>query len=123
MAPPNIHIFRPASKVFRFIFGKHAKRRLRRKCTSVEGCPQRPPRRTWASLGPCAGFLGARLPLDAGVESAMRFWLSGPRIGWFRPGVSFGPEDFRRRPRPSAAVIVLSSMRIPSSSFTKRSCA
>jgi hypothetical protein len=37
----------------------------------------------------------------------MRFWLSGPRIGWFRPGVSFGPEDLRRRRRPSAAVIAL----------------
>jgi hypothetical protein len=36
----------------------------------------------------------------------MRFWLSGPRIGWFRPGVSFGPEDFRRKPRPGAPVVL-----------------
>jgi len=27
----------------------------------------------------------------------MRLWLSGPRIGWFRPGISIGPEDIRRR--------------------------
>ena len=26
----------------------------------------------------------------------MRFWISGPRIGFFRPGVSFGASDFRR---------------------------
>ena len=32
----------------------------------------------------------------------MRFWLSDPRIGWFRPNVSFGPEDFRRKRRPVA---------------------
>lgn len=25
----------------------------------------------------------------------MRFWLSGPRIGWFRPGVSFSAQDLR----------------------------
>ena len=27
----------------------------------------------------------------------MRFWLSGPRLfrGMVRPGISFGPEDFR----------------------------
>jgi hypothetical protein len=39
----------------------------------------------------------------------MRFWLSGPRMfgGLFRPGVGFGPEDFRRRRRPSASIIVL----------------
>ena len=34
----------------------------------------------------------------------MRFSLSGPRIGWFRPGVSFGPEDFRRKRRRLAIV-------------------
>jgi hypothetical protein len=29
----------------------------------------------------------------------MRFWISGPRMlgGLVRPGVSFGPEDFRAR--------------------------
>jgi hypothetical protein len=27
--------------------------------------------------------------------------------GLFRPGVSFGPEEFRRRRRPSASVVVL----------------
>jgi hypothetical protein len=27
----------------------------------------------------------------------MRLWLSGPRIGWFRPGNSIGSEDNRRR--------------------------
>ena len=28
----------------------------------------------------------------------MRFWFSGPRLfrGMVRPGISFGPEDFRR---------------------------
>jgi hypothetical protein len=29
----------------------------------------------------------------------MRFWLSAPTIGSFRPGISFGPEDFRRKRR------------------------
>jgi hypothetical protein len=31
----------------------------------------------------------------------MRSWISGQRLGWFRQGVSFGPEGFRggsRRP-------------------------
>jgi hypothetical protein len=34
----------------------------------------------------------------------MRFWLSGPRVlgGLVRPGVSFGPEDLRRRRRAPA---------------------
>jgi hypothetical protein len=27
----------------------------------------------------------------------MRFWLSGPRIGWFRPGISLGHEDLHPR--------------------------
>jgi hypothetical protein len=27
----------------------------------------------------------------------MRFWLSAPRAGWFRPSVSSGPEDLRRK--------------------------
>jgi len=26
----------------------------------------------------------------------MRFWFAGPRMGFFRPGVSFGLSDFRR---------------------------
>jgi len=34
----------------------------------------------------------------------MRFWLSGPRIGWFRPGASFSGADFRRKRRPVAPV-------------------
>ena len=35
----------------------------------------------------------------------MRIWLSGPRIlnGLVRPGVSFGPEDFRRMRAPAIA--------------------
>ena len=33
----------------------------------------------------------------------MRFWLSGPRLfsGLVRPGVSFGPEDWRARRVPA----------------------
>jgi hypothetical protein len=33
----------------------------------------------------------------------MRRWLSGPRVlgGMIRPGVSFGPEDFREPKIPS----------------------
>ena len=27
----------------------------------------------------------------------MRFWLSGPRIGWFRPRISLGHEDLHPR--------------------------
>jgi T5orf172 domain len=27
---------------------------------------------------------------------SLRFWLAGPRVFGIRPGVSFGPEDFRR---------------------------
>ena len=27
----------------------------------------------------------------------MRLWLSGPRIGWFRPGISLGREDLHPR--------------------------
>jgi hypothetical protein len=32
----------------------------------------------------------------------MRFWIAGPRLfrGMIRLGLSFGPEDFRRRPSP-----------------------
>lgn len=33
----------------------------------------------------------------------MRFWISGPRLGWFRPGVSFGRSDFRRAAEPPPA--------------------
>ena len=27
----------------------------------------------------------------------MRLWLSGPRIGWFRPGISLDREDWNPR--------------------------
>lgn len=33
----------------------------------------------------------------------MRFWIAGPRLGWFRPGVSFGRSDFRRAAYTAAA--------------------
>src|SRR5664279_1842714 len=38
----------------------------------------------------------------AGVRSTkgdieLRLWLSGPRIGWFRPGISLGREDLHPR--------------------------
>jgi hypothetical protein len=36
----------------------------------------------------------------------MRFWIISPRIGWFRRGVSFGADDFRRRRQPPAPFIV-----------------
>lgn len=42
----------------------------------------------------------------------MRFWISGPRIGFFRPGISFGGSSYRRarvsqpsRSRPSGDYI------------------
>jgi hypothetical protein len=34
----------------------------------------------------------------------MRFWLSAPPIGSLRPGISFGPEDSRRKRRLPAIV-------------------
>ena len=27
----------------------------------------------------------------------LRLWLSGPRIGWFRPGISLGRDDLHPR--------------------------
>src|ERR1700704_1423978 len=30
----------------------------------------------------------------------MRFWISGPRILGIRPGISFRPDEFPRRPSP-----------------------
>jgi hypothetical protein len=32
----------------------------------------------------------------------MRIWFSGPHIFGIRPGVSFGPEDFRHLSPPTA---------------------
>jgi hypothetical protein len=43
---------------------------------------------------------------DLSRKEQMRFWISGPRLlGGIRPGVSFGPEDFRapRAPRVAQA--------------------
>ncbi len=31
----------------------------------------------------------------------MRIWLSGPRIGWFRPGISFSLSELRAKPSRS----------------------
>jgi hypothetical protein len=35
----------------------------------------------------------------------MRFWFSGPRIMGIRPGIRFGPEDFRSLRRRAPAVV------------------